>query len=239
MRLDKLIENHCHTTRTQTKLLLKSRQVRVDNEIEINGSRNVDSCLHQIEIGGQTKLKTHHAYYLLNKPKGYVTAVKDAEKQTVLDLLAEKDRCTGLYPVGRLDRDTEGLVFLTDNGQLGYAMMQAKFHVDKIYEAVINARVTQEDVAAFAAGIRFLDGTICQQALLEILAAAPLESKVRLTINEGKLHQVKKMFLACGKKVVYLKRIQIGPLYLDEALQLGAYRPIKQAELLALKPFFK
>lgn len=238
MRLDKLIETSCYTSRKKTKELLKTKQVLVDGKPEMNGSRNVDSQLHEIKIVGQENLQTHHFYYLLNKPAGYVTALKDKDHLTVLDLLDEEDRSSKLYPVGRLDRDTEGLTFLTDNGQLGYAMMQAKYKVEKVYEAVVNAIVTQEDILAFASGIMFDDGTICRPAKLEILSAFPVESRVRLTINEGKFHQVKKMFLACGKKVTYLKRIQLGPLKLDENLALGKYRPLTIEELEQLRPYF-
>lgn len=238
MRIDKLIETTFCTSRTGTKRILNSRQVRIDGKAEMNGRRNVDSNLHHIEIKGRKNIQTSHVYYLLNKPAGYVTAVKDRSRQTVIDLLEEKDRTAGLYPAGRLDRDTEGLVFLTDNGQLGYAMMQAKFKVAKVYEAVVNEAVTIDDVTAFAEGIEFLDGTVCQSAKLEILFSSADAGKVRLTITEGKFHQVKKMFLACGKKVTHLKRLSIGPLKLPEDLPIGAYRRLKDAELQALKPYF-
>ncbi|MDH6364869.1 16S rRNA pseudouridine516 synthase [Enterococcus sp. PF1-24] len=238
MRLDKLIEISYQTSRSETKQLLKSRQVFVDGKSELSGSRNVDSQLHKIEVLGKGCPQTQHVYYLLNKPRGVVTTVYDAEKETVLDLLAAADKRENIYPVGRLDRDTEGLVFLTDNGPLGYALMQAKFQVAKIYEAQINAEVTAADIAAFAEGIVFADGTRCQPAKLEILAACADESQVRLEIVEGKFHQVKKMFLACGKKVTALKRLQLGPLKLPADLAVGAYRPLNEAELMTLLPFF-
>lgn len=237
IRLDKLIETACQTPRTMTKQLLKSKQVRVDGQIEMNGSRNVDSQLYKIEVKGRS-LQTQHVYYLLNKPAGVVSAVRDAEKTTVIDLLAPEDRREDLYPVGRLDRDTEGLVLLTDNGQLGYTLMQAKSQIDKVYEATINEIVTAADIAAFAEGIVFTDGTLCRPARLEILAVSEAESQIRLTINEGKFHQVKKMFLARGKKVTKLKRVQLGPLTLDETLAQGAYRRLTLAGLTKLKPFF-
>lgn len=237
MRLDKLIEIVERASRSEIKRLLKSRRVLVDGKPELNGNRNVDSQLHTIEVAGKT-VWTNHVYYLMNKPAGIVTAVTDINKKTVIDLLAPEDYRRELFPVGRLDRDTEGLVFLTDNGPLGYALAQAKFRVAKVYEAVINEEVTQADVTAFAKGIIFLDGTRCRPAQLKILSAALGESRIRLTINEGKYHQVKKMFLARGKKVTYLKRLQLGPLILENKLAPGEYRSLTLLELQHLRSFF-
>ncbi|WP_265459342.1 16S rRNA pseudouridine(516) synthase [Enterococcus sp. HY326] len=237
MRLDKLIEIVERASRTEIKRLLKSRQVLIDGEPELNGNRNVDSQLHRIEVAGKP-VWTNHVYYLMNKPAGIVTAVSDINKKTVIDLLAPDDYRREIFPVGRLDRDTEGLVFLTDNGPLGYALAQAKFQVAKVYEAVINEEVTQADVTAFFEGIIFLDGTRCRPAQLEILSAALGESRIRLTIDEGKYHQVKKMFLARGKKVTYLKRLQLGPLLLDNNLAPGEYRSLTLLELQHLRSFF-
>lgn len=236
MRLDKLIETEWKTSRKQMKRLFLMGKVRVDGEIVYQENKNVDSLIHRIEVNGQV-LQTTDTYYLLNKPQGVVTANRD-KLPTVFDLLAPENQRDDLAAVGRLDRDTEGLLLLTSNGQLGYDLLQPKKKVNKVYEARINAEVTASDVQAFAQGITFHGGEQCQPAKLEILTSAPTESTVRLTIREGKFHQVKKMFLATGKKVIFLKRVAVGPLQLG-SLPTGNYRALTQAELLSLKPYFR
>lgn len=238
MRLDKLIEQKLNTTRKEMKRLFLMKKVSIDGAAELNPQRNVDSSLHTIQVDGQT-LQTSHVYYLLNKPAGVVTAKKDPIFQTVTELIAEKERPADLYPVGRLDRDTTGLLLLTDNGQLGYDLLQPNAKVAKTYHAVINEAVTGEDVAAFREGIVFHGGTRCQPARLEILNATPGYSEVLLTIKEGKFHQVKKMFLACGKKVMRLTRLTMGPLELTADLSEGEYRSLTQEELHRLKSYFR
>lgn len=238
MRLDKLIEAELKTSRKEMKRLFLSRKVLVDSQIEMNPQRNVDSNLHTISVAGRG-LTTDHVYYLLNKPAGVVTAKKDAKFQTATELVAAVERPVNLYPVGRLDRDTTGLLLLTDNGQLGYDLLQPDSKVSKTYRATVNERVTEEDIRAFAEGITFHGGTQCQPAELKILTAEPGQSEVVLTIQEGKFHQVKKMFLACGKKVTRLKRLTMGPLTLPNDLAEGDYRPLTQTELQQLKTYFR
>ncbi|GAA2907050.1 16S rRNA pseudouridine(516) synthase [Enterococcus pseudoavium] len=238
MRLDKLIEHHLKTTRKEQKRLFLMKKVFVDGQIELNPQRNVDSQLHKIQVAGKN-LTTQQVYYLLNKPAGVVTAKKDSTFQTVTELIAATDRPADLYPVGRLDRDTTGLLLLTDNGQLGYDLLQPTAKVSKTYQAIVNEQVTEKDVAAFAAGITFHGGVRCQPAQLQILQAKPGASNVLLTINEGKFHQVKKMFLACGKKVTSLKRLSMGPLILPPELAEGEYRSLTLAELQQLKVYFR
>lgn len=237
MRLDKLIEETCKTSRKEMKRLLIMKRVRVDGVAELQGSRNVDPALQRIEIDGQPVMAAAHVYYMLNKPKGVVTAVSDAQHQTVVDLIAPADN-QNLHPVGRLDRDTEGLLLLTNNGQLGYELLLPHKKVIKGYLAVVNDCVTQEDVDRFAAGIVFHGGITCKPAKLTVLSADAQQSRVYLEIQEGKFHQVKKMFLSCGKKVIYLKRVKMGPLLLDEELPAGHYRRLTSDELLALKHYF-
>lgn len=238
MRLDKLIETKLSTTRKEMKRLFQRQKVLVDDMVEYKQNRNVDSRLHKISVDGKL-LRTDEHYFLLYKPAGVVTARQDSNFQTVTQLLAPHDFNTAIYPVGRLDRDTTGLLLLTDNGQLGYDLLQPDLKVSKTYQAVVNERVSQQDVAAFLAGITFLDGTRCQPAELVILSAAAGRSEVLLTIKEGKFHQVKKMFLACGKKVIQLKRIKMGPLQLPKELEPGAYRPLTLTELRSLKKYFR
>ncbi|MGX7197531.1 16S rRNA pseudouridine(516) synthase [Enterococcus olivae] len=236
MRLDKLIERQLQTSRKQMKRLFLMGKVQVDGETVYQENKNVDSSIHTIQVDNQTLL-TDDRYYLLNKPSGVVTANQD-RLPTVFNQLRVEDRRVDLSAVGRLDRDTEGLLLLTSNGQLGYDLLQPKKKVTKVYEAIINAEVTAEDVTLFGEGITFHGGESCQPAKLEILSRKLEESYVRLTIREGKYHQVKKMFLATGKKVIYLRRVAMGPLTLGE-LPTGTYRPLTQEELLQLKPYFR
>lgn len=238
MRLDKVIEQNLKTTRKEMKRLFLMKKVFVDGVVELNPQRNVDSQLHDIRVEEQ-KLQTNHVYYLLNKPNGVVTAKKDIKFQTATDLIAADERPAHLYPVGRLDRDTTGLLLLTDNGQLGYDLLQPGSKVSKTYRVTVNERVTDEDVTAFAKGIVFHGGIRCQPAQLEIVSSEPEYSEVLLTIKEGKFHQVKKMFLACGKKVTRLTRLTMGPLELPEDLAEGEYRPVTPAELQRLKSYFR
>lgn len=237
MRLDKLIETKLQTSRKEMKRLFLTGAVLVDGNKERNEGRNVDSSLHEVKVNGQ-QLTTKEQYYLLNKPAGVVTANQDKVHSTVLDCLRDVDT-QRLASVGRLDRDTEGLVFLTSNGQLAYELLHPEKKVTKVYEAWINEPVTPDDVAAFASGIIFHGGVKCQPAELVLLAQDKGDSYVRLAIQEGKFHQVKKMFLARGKKVIYLKRIALGPLQLPSELEAGAFRPLTIAELTALKPYFR
>lgn len=238
MRLDKLIEEKLSTTRKELKRLFQQRKVLIDGQVEQKQNRNVDSQLHEIIVAG-TRLTTDAHYFLVHKPAGVVTAKKDSRFQTVTQLLRPADFNPAIYPVGRLDRDTSGLLLLTDNGQLGYDLLQPDLKVQKTYYALVNEKVTIADVLAFEQGICFLDGTCCQPAELVILSATEKSSAVLLTINEGKFHQVKKMFLACGKKVTRLTRIKMGPLELPQDLAPGDYRPLERSELRALKKYFR
>lgn len=238
MRLDKLIEKELQTTRKEMKRLFTTKKVKVDGVVEFQENRNVDSLLHEIEVAGE-RLQTNEVYYLLNKPSGVVTAVRDPNKVTVIDLIASADQQPSLYPVGRLDRDTTGLLLLTSNGQLGYELLLPDKKVEKTYQVTVNAQLGAEDIRAFASGIRFADGTKCQPATLTISYATSKGSQAFLTIQEGKFHQVKKMFLAQGKKVRALTRISMGPLMLDEQLAPGAYRALTLTELRQLSNYFK
>ncbi|MER0123487.1 16S rRNA pseudouridine(516) synthase [Streptococcus sp. ZJ93] len=237
MRLDKCLEKAGLGSRKQIKTLLKSRQVTVDGMLATAGSQIVDSGLQVIEVSGKKVELESAVYYLLNKPAGAVSAVSDATHQTVIDLIAEKDRRVGLYPIGRLDRDTEGLLLITNNGPLGFRMLHPKYHVDKVYEVAVNGFLAPDAVTFFKKGIQFFDGTVCQPALLEIQSADISFSRAKIQISEGKFHQVKKMFLAYGVKVTYLKRIAFGPFVLEDDLEVGAYRELTSKEKEALKEF--
>lgn len=234
MRIDKLLEEKGFGSRKTVKRLFQRKAVLVDGEAITNGSFNVEERLHQVTVRGESVKGFTHRYWLLNKPNGVVTALTDSSCKTVLDLIKEEDKTEGLYPVGRLDRDTEGLLLLTDNGQLGYQLLIPNKKVPKTYEVTTKEPLENTDVAAFAAGIVFIGGEVCKPAHLEILDT----HRARLTISEGKFHQVKKMFLSVGKKVMHLKRVAMGPITLDESLKLGSYRALMDAELQLLKPYF-
>lgn len=237
MRIDKLLEEE-FCSKTKVKRLLLSKKVVVDGQVIVQGSQNVDAWFQTIFVGNQRiKRKTHH-YFMLNKPMGVVTAVKDTHCQTVLDLLHPSDLSKGLHPVGRLDRDTEGLLLLTDNGQLSYQLLLPRKKVVKRYQVIVNGLLTDNDRQIFQQGVCFNDGTICQPAKLSILTATSLKSEAYLDITEGKFHQVKKMFLSTGKKVVYLKRLSMGSLQLDSKLAIGSYRELTELEMQQLLPYF-
>lgn len=238
MRLDKVLEQEGMGSKKKVKRLFQMKQVLVDGVIAIDGSQNVDPELHTIVVNKQKICQSNHVYYMLNKPAGVVTAVKDLDNQTVIDLIDKKDQRQKLFPVGRLDRDTEGLLLITDNGQLGYQLLQPHKKVTKQYEVIVNERLTEVDCECFSEGIVFHGGIRCQPAELTILSSTEGESRAILAIKEGKFHQVKKMFLSVGKKVVYLKRISMGPLVLDPHLARGAYRSLNEVELEALRPYF-
>lgn len=238
MRLDKLLEQERMGSRRKVKALIRSKQVTVDGQVITAENQNVDASLQEIFVGNQQIQQATHVYYMLNKPAGVVSAVSDSENQTVIDLLDKEDRRKGLYPIGRLDRDTEGLLLITDNGQLGYQLLLPRKKVMKRYEVVVNGHLTETDCQAFKKGIVFTGGKKCQPAELTILSALESQSRAHLDITEGKFHQVKKMFLAVDKKVTYLKRLSMGPISLDETLALGHYRSLNQDELRALLPYF-
>ena len=238
MRLDKLLGEVGFGSRRTVKRLIKSKQVVVNGEVVMEDNTNVDPQIQEIVVSGKKVDYQPHAYYMMNKPGGVVSAVADEKNETVIDLIKESDRLPGLYPVGRLDKDTEGLLLITNNGNLGYQLLLPHKHVAKKYEVIVNERVTSADQEAFAKGIVFHGGIQCKPAQLSILEATDTESRVIVEIKEGKFHQVKKMFLACGKKVTSLKRLSMGPIELDEKIPAGAYRPLSIEELNQLTPYF-
>lgn len=237
MRLDKLLAQAGYSSRNQIKKLIRSRQVRIDGDYAKTDGQNVDPGLHHITISGKELRHSSDVYYLLHKPQGVVSARTDDKHETVLDLIVPEDRVEGLYPVGRLDRDTEGLVLLTNNGPLGFRMLHPKHHVTKIYYVEVNGLLEQDAPTFFENGIRFLDGTVCKPAQLMILEATDEKSCASVTISEGKFHKIKKMFLAYGLKVIYLKRTTFGPLELGD-LERGHYRTLRAEEMQLLKEYF-
>ena len=176
---------------------------------------------------------------MLHKPNGVVTASKDKKLPTVMDLVPKNIQSDQLYAIGRLDRDTTGLLLLTDNGPLGFQLLHPQYHVDKTYQVKVNGPLSSDHIQKFTDGIVFLDGTLCKPAKLEILSASPTESHASITISEGKFHQVKKMFLSVGVKVTALKRVQFGDFTLDPDLAEGQCRPLNQEELKIIKNYLE
>ena len=234
LRLDKYLADMGIGTRTEVKKAITKGQVRVNNEETVKRPEiKIDTEKDHVFYQGQMVAYAEYEYYMLNKPAGVVSATEDKNDSTVLDLIDEKQR-KDLFPVGRLDKDTEGLLLITNDGELAHQLLSPKKHVDKVYFARIDGKVTEEDVRKFAEGLEIGEEKPILPAHLEILKSEEI-SEIRLTIREGKFHQVKRMFHAVGKEVIYLKRLQMGSLVLDPRLALGEYRELTGQELEALR----
>lgn len=229
LRLDKYLADMGMGTRSEVKQFIKKGQVLVNDEIMKKPEYKVSTTEDEVVLNGQTVRYQEFEYIMLNKPQGVISATEDRNDKTVLDLITDADR-KDLFPVGRLDKDTEGLLLLTNDGKLAHELLAPKKHVPKTYLVHVNGVVTKEDVELFAKGFLVDDDLCAKPAKLEILKAAEI-SAVHLTITEGKFHQVKRMFGAVNKPVVYLKRIKMGNLVLDDSLALGEYRRLTEQEL--------
>ncbi|WP_153127387.1 pseudouridine synthase [Peribacillus tepidiphilus] len=234
MRIDKLLANLGYGSRKEVKRLLKSGAVKIDGETVKDAKEHVDPKINQVTVHGETVEYKEFIYLMMNKPQGVLSATEDAYQETVLDLLELEDAIYKPFPVGRLDKDTEGLLLLTNDGQLAHRLLSPKKHVPKTYFAIIDGEVTEEDVEAFRKGVTLDDGYLTKPGELKILKSG-IRSDIELTITEGKFHQVKRMFEAVGKRVVYLKRNSMGPLRLDEDLELGEYRELTDEEIESLQ----
>ncbi|MFC5653416.1 pseudouridine synthase [Paenibacillus solisilvae] len=238
MRLDKLLANMGYGTRSEIRRVVKQGIVTVDGVIIKDFGLILDPDAADVRFDGEKVVFREVIYVMLNKPQGVVSATEDKRDRTVIDLLDPDDRVLEPFPVGRLDKDTEGLLLLTNDGKLAHELLSPRKHVPKIYEAHVLGEVGVEDIRAFAAGVELDDGykTMPAQLIIdghETAQEGPL-SRITLTIHEGKFHQVKRMFEAVGKKVVYLRRIAMGPLQLDPHLKLGDYRALTESELESL-----
>ena len=232
MRLDKFLVACAVGSRTEVKNFLKSGRVTVNGKKEKSAKLQIDEETDEICFDGQKLDYEEFVYYMMNKPQGVISATEDPKHKTVLDLLDNYARAKEVFPVGRLDIDTHGLLLLTNDGKLAHALLSPKRHVDKTYLAQINGVMTDADIEAFAQGIPFKDFT-CQPAKLELVSidTEKEESLVRVTIAEGKFHQVKRMVAYCGKEVVDLQRLTMGTLTLDEDLKRGEWRRLTKEEL--------
>lgn len=228
MRLDKLLCNLGVASRSGCREILKSGRVQVNGVVWKDGSRNVPENAAVVLDGNalDTRLSRH---LMLYKPAGVLTAAEDHKQKTVMDLLPASYSAMGCMPVGRLDKDTTGILILTTDGELAHRLIGPKFHVDKVYEARVEGNLDEGDVQAFAEGLPLKDFTALP-ACLEIIAP----DVGRLTVQEGKYHQVKRMFGARGKPVAALHRLTFGPLALDDKLQPGEFRELTEEEAAAL-----
>ena len=231
-RLDKVLSGTGHWSRREVKELVRQGRVRVDGEKAKKPEDKCDPGQTVIEVDGQIVDCAPYVYLMLHKPAGLLSATEDREQKTVIDLLPEHLRRRGLFPVGRLDKDTEGLLVLTDDGGLAHELLSPKKHVDKVYYARVEGQIEEEDVKALAEGMVLGDGLACLPAELKALEDG---SSCLVTLREGKYHQVKRMLAARGKPVLYLKRLSMGGLCLDDSLEKGGWRPLTLEEIGLLK----
>lgn len=232
-RIDKYLADMGCGTRSEVKNYIKKGRIMVNDSVIKSPDLKIDTAKDTVCFDGSIIVYVDYEYYMLNKPQGVVSATEDRYDKTVIDLIETRNR-KDLFPVGRLDKDTEGLLLITNDGQLAHNLLSPKKHVDKIYYACINDIVTDNMIDEFAKGIVLEDGTNTMPAVLKILNRGET-SEIELTIREGKFHQVKRMFEAFGMQVTFLKRLSMGTLKLDESLAPGEYRELTATELELLK----
>ena len=239
LRLDKILSHMGVGTRSELKKMVKQGRIHVDGKAVKDSGVQVKPEVNVIEADGERIVYREMIYLMLHKPPGVVSATEDNRDKTVLDLLRKEDRVFNPFPVGRLDKDTEGLLILTNDGPLAHDLLSPRKHVPKTYEARVLGNVDKEDVQRFKAGIQLDDGYETLPAELTILGQEETEegtiSSISLIIHEGKFHQVKRMFQAVGKRVIYLKRVAMGELELASDLAIGSYRELTADELNLLR----
>ncbi|MCM3718002.1 pseudouridine synthase [Fictibacillus phosphorivorans] len=231
MRIDKWLSNTGFGSRKEVKQLLKSGAVKLNGTVIKDPKTQADPDKDQVVVHGEEAIYKEFIYLMMNKPDGVISATEDSRHETVIDLLELEDQSFEPFPVGRLDKDTEGLLILTNDGQLAHSLLSPKKHVPKTYFAKINGSIPEDTYEKFKQGVVLEDGYHTQPAKLEVITNGLEESEIYLTITEGKFHQVKRMFEAVERKVIYLKRVQMGSLKLDESLPLGTYRELTEEEL--------
>lgn len=232
IRLDKYLADMGVGTRTEVKKYIRQGVVTIDGAISKKPEEKVDETSQLICVKGEKVGYEKFEYYMLHKPAGVVSATTDNVDKTVIELIESKKR-KDLFPVGRLDKDTEGLLLITNDGELAHRLLSPKKHVDKVYYAKVNGRVTADEVAKFAEGLDIGGDEQAKPSHLIVLKEDDI-SEIELTIQEGKFHQVKRMFQAVGMEVIYLKRLSMGSLVLDETLPVGSYRALTEEEVKSL-----
>ncbi|MEF9951283.1 MAG: pseudouridine synthase [Clostridium sp.] len=237
-RLDKVLANMGYGTRKEVKAITKSGQVTVNGIMIKDSAVHVNPYEDEIIIAGERVNYREYIYIMMHKPPGVISATEDKNCETVIDILEHEDAIFKPAPVGRLDKDTEGLLLITNDGELNHKLLSPKKHVPKKYYADIDGLVTESDIEEFKKGVVLDDGYHTMPAELTILEAGEA-SKIEVVIYEGKFHQVKRMFESVGKTVTYLKRLEMGPLVLDEDLELGQYRELTDEEVESLFNYTK
>ena len=229
-RLDKFIASQSMLTRTEAQELLKQGRVTVNGVAQKKYDFKINFGTDKVSIDGNEIVYRKYIYIMMNKPQGVISATED-KAETVLDLVPEEYMRKGLFPAGRLDKDTEGFLIITDDGGFAHNMMSPKKHVEKEYEAVLDEPVSAEEKALFENGGITIDGDACKPAILKIIDKNAEFYTVRAIITEGKYHQVKRMFAAVGKQVLHLKRVRIGQVFLDKSLNSGQCREMSKSEV--------
>lgn len=232
-RLDKLIASQGKLSRSDVKKMVKSGRVTVDGAVVKSADIKVDADKSVISVDGKALNYKKNIYIMLNKPQGVISASNDKTQKTVVDLVPPELYRDGLFPAGRLDGDTVGFVLITDDGDFAHRILSPKNHIMKTYHATLRSPLTEDDISAFKNGIELSDGTLCLEAEVRMLEKTD-EPIAEVKICEGKYHQVKRMFAALGNKVLYLKRVRMGGLDLDESLEEGQCREITAEEMLLL-----
>lgn len=234
-RLDKILANLGYGSRKEVKALCRKGEVVVDGTPVKDSAEKVDPVNSTIEVKGEKINYRKFIYLMMNKPSGVVSATFDNYDETVIDLLDPEYQVFEPFPIGRLDKDTVGLLLITNDGELNHKLIAPKNHVDKVYYAEINKPIDESDIVKFEKGITLDDGYLCMPAKLEVINSNEDGAEVHVTIQEGKFHQVKRMFEAVDKSVVYLRRTSFGPLKLDETVEEGNFRELTEEEIELLK----
>ncbi|MEA5093450.1 MAG: pseudouridine synthase [Sedimentibacter saalensis] len=235
LRIDKMLSNIGVGSRKEIKQLAKNGLIKINDVVVKDSSKIIDTDIDVVKYNGETMKYVQHIYLMMNKPQGVVSATEDNYDKTVIDLLYDEDSFYEPFPVGRLDKDTEGLLLITNDGQLAHDLLSPKKHVDKTYYVEAAEEVTEEDIKTFEKGILLTEENYTTlPAKLEVIESG-YPSKCYVTIREGKFHQVKRMFIAINNEVTYLKRVSMGPIKLDDKLKLGEYRHLTEEELEILK----
>jgi 16S rRNA pseudouridine516 synthase len=232
-RIDKIIASQGQYSRSEVKKLVKDGRVTLDGKVIKSSDFKADPNVNDIAVDGKSIGYKKHLYLMLNKPQGVVSATEDPDHKTVIDLVPKELKRDGLFPAGRLDGDTVGFILITDDGDFAHRILSPKNHIMKTYHATLQRPITQDDIDAFRNGIELKDGTLCLEAQVKALDSNKPMAEIK--ICEGKYHQVKRMFAALGNKVVFLKRVKMGELSLDESLEEGQCREITPDELVLIQ----
>ncbi len=230
IRVDKMLSNCGVGSRKDIKKLVKFGKVTVDGKVVVKSDVKIDTDKNLICVDGENIIYKKYIYLVMNKPSGVISATEDKSEKTVIDILPEKYKKFHVFPVGRLDKNTVGLLILTNDGEFAHNTLSPKKHIWKRYFSTVSGIVSEKDIEIFIKGVELENNEVCKSAKLDIFAVRENETDVFVDIAEGKFHQIKKMFAAVGKKVLYLKRVGFGGLTLDESIAEGETRELSEEE---------